>query len=98
MLAVRHPVDPVLALAWIATDRVAALPGLGRKLPHYGKYSYLGFEGDEPTNVAKGEWPLTGSPLSVPVRQPDGRTINVPTAKLAPRPPLVKLAPIKPQF
>jgi hypothetical protein len=96
VLAVRHPADPSLALAWIATDRVAALPGLGRKLRHYGKYSYLGFEGDEPTNVAKGEWPLTGSPLSVPVRQPDGRTINVPTAKLVPRPPLASVAPAKP--
>ncbi len=96
VLTVRHPADPALALGWIATDRVAALPGLGRKLPHYGKYSYLGFEGDEPTNVAKGEWPLTGSPLSVLVRQTDGTTIDVPTAKLAPRPALVKPVPVTP--
>ncbi|MBI3607776.1 MAG: M1 family peptidase [Nitrospirae bacterium] len=96
VLTVRHPADPALALGWIATDRVAALPGLGRKLPHYGKYGYLGFEGDEPANVAKGEWPLTGSPLSVLVRQVDGGTIDVPTAKLAPRQSLAKLAPAKP--
>ncbi len=41
----------------------AAIPGLIRKLPHYGKYSYLGFEGDEPTNMAKGQWPVLNSPM-----------------------------------
>ncbi len=37
--------------------------GLLRKLPHYGKYSYLAFEGDEPTNIEKGQWPVLNSPL-----------------------------------
>ena len=30
----------------------AALPGLARKLPHYGKYSYLAFAGDEPPTTS----------------------------------------------
>ena len=47
----------------IATPHPAALPGLTRKLPHYGKYSYLVFEGDAPTIRVKGQWPSADSPL-----------------------------------
>jgi len=61
--AVRHPDDADLAVGWIGAGRPASLPGLARKLPHYGKYSYLVFSGDEPTNVAKGQWPVLGSPM-----------------------------------
>ena len=43
-------------LAWLATDAVAALPALTRKLPHYGKYSVLSFSGAEATNQYKGQW------------------------------------------
>ena len=53
--------------AWVATDTAAAVPGWARKLPHYGKYGYLGFTGDEPKNTVKGQWPVTESPLSVPI-------------------------------
>ena len=49
--------------AFIAINNAAAIPGLVRKLPHYGKYSYLGFEGDEPVNIAKGQWPVLNSPM-----------------------------------
>ena len=48
---------------FIATDNVAAIAGLVRKLPHYGKYSYLAFSGNEPMNIAKGQWPIFNSPL-----------------------------------
>ena len=48
---------------FITTPRVAALPGLARKLPHYGKYSYLIFQGDAPTIRIKGQWPSADSPL-----------------------------------
>ena len=65
MLTHRHPDDPKLAIGWITVDPAAALPGLVRKLPHYGKYSWLAFAGEEPANVAKGEWPTTDSPLLV---------------------------------
>ena len=41
------------------------MAGLARKLPHYGKYSWLAFAGTEPANVAKGEWPTADSPLNV---------------------------------
>ncbi len=61
----RQREHPEHALAWVAVDNVRAMPGLGRKLPHYGKYGFLGFRGDEPTNVAKGQWPVLASPMSV---------------------------------
>ncbi len=58
-----HPGNAGLAVGWIGADSAEALPGLARKLPHYGKYSYLAFEGAEPTNTIKGQWPSLGSPL-----------------------------------
>jgi hypothetical protein len=64
VVTARHPGNPALALLWIGADRAAAMEGLGRKLPHYHKYSYLAFEGDEPANVAKGRWPVLASPLT----------------------------------
>ncbi|MCK5857579.1 MAG: hypothetical protein KAG64_08815, partial [Bacteroidales bacterium] len=48
---------------FIATNNVDAIAGLVRKLPHYGKYSYLAFSGSEPTNISKGQWPIFNSPL-----------------------------------
>jgi aminopeptidase N len=63
-------VSPVLTawrdrqpLGWIAASDPAALPGLARKLPHYGKYSYLVFSGRAPDNQAKGQWPSGDSEL-----------------------------------
>ena len=91
VLTVRHPTNPELTLTWIATDIVAAIPGLGRKLPHYGKYSYLGFEGDEPVNIVKGQWPVLDSPMSVLVPQADGSVVREAKAKLAKRPALASL-------
>jgi hypothetical protein len=60
---VRHPVDPSLTLGFIHIDNVEAVPGMIEKLPHYGKYSYLSFEGAEPVNDIKGTWASEGSPL-----------------------------------
>jgi hypothetical protein len=85
VLTARHPKNSNAPLTWLAVDRPAALPGLARKLPHYGPYSYLVFEGDEPKNILKGRWEVPNSPLSVPVLQPDDRTIPMPRAKLKPR-------------
>lgn len=59
----RHPSRPGRAVALVAADPPAAIAGLGRKLPHYGKYGYLAFRGEAPDNVAKGAWVPTGSPL-----------------------------------
>jgi len=89
----RHPDNPARSLTWIATDRPAALPGLARKLPHYGPYSYLAFEGDEPANVVKGQWPVVDSPMTRFLPDEKGALVKVDRAKLAPRPALASLPP-----
>ncbi|MGB5259702.1 MAG: M1 family aminopeptidase, partial [Gammaproteobacteria bacterium] len=90
----RHPDNPDQALGWVATDTAAALAGLGRKLPHYGRYSYLAFTGEAPTNVLKGQWPVVNSPLSVTLAHGGGGQTAVSPATLAPRLPLAA-APAK---
>ncbi|GAB4388572.1 MAG: hypothetical protein Kow0025_08700 [Thermodesulfovibrionales bacterium] len=77
-------------LVWIAADQPAPIPGLGRKLPHYHKYSYLVFRGDEPENAAKGRWPVLDSPMTVLVPH-GGRAERVGMGRLSPRKPLAEL-------
>ena len=81
----RSPADPAQVIAFLGADRAAALPGLARKLPHYGRYGLLGFEGDEPANVAKETWTALASPMAVGLA-PGGRL--PPRAALPPRAPL----------
>ncbi|MBK6347846.1 MAG: M20/M25/M40 family metallo-hydrolase [Bacteroidales bacterium] len=76
-------------LAFIALDNRVAIEGLIRKLPHYGKYSYLGFEGDEPVNIAKGEWPVLNSPL-IKIFNSSAQSLNL----IQKREPLATLAPV----
>ncbi|MEN8130627.1 MAG: M1 family aminopeptidase [Pseudomonadota bacterium] len=89
VLTAKHPNDPQRAIAWLGTDRLQALPGLARKLPHYSKYSYLSFTGDRPSIEHKGQWDVTNSPLRFDF---DDSESNTPALKLAPRPPLVRNA------
>jgi len=84
----RHPRNPAHAMGWLAASEAAALPGLGRKLPHYGRYSYLAFAGEEPANILKGQWPVIASPMSVQIAGPDDPAAR-PAIALAPRTPLV---------
>jgi hypothetical protein len=88
VMVARSPADPESAVAWISADPIAAVPGLGRKLPHYTRYSYLGFRGDEPTNVAKGMWQPLSSPL---MRNLGGGPL--PELRLPARAPLAELPP-----
>jgi len=44
-------------MTWVIAGNAESVPGLMRKLPHYGKYGYLVFEGSAPDNRAKGVWP-----------------------------------------
>ena len=75
---------------FIASDKAEALRGLGRKLPHYHKYSYLGFEGDEPENIAKGRWPILDSPMTAIFPSKDGKLVKVGMGMLAPGKPLAE--------
>ncbi len=89
VLTVFNPQNSNINMAFIAFDNKNAIKGLITKLPHYGKYSYLGFEGDEPVNVAKGEWPVSGSPL---VKIFNSSAQN--TSMIKKREPLAELAPV----
>ncbi len=89
ILTVFNPQNSDLNMAFIAFDTKNAIKGLITKLPHYGKYSYLGFEGGEPVNMAKGEWPVSGSPL-VKVFHSSAQN----TAMIKKREPLATLAPV----
>ncbi len=63
VIAMKNPDNNNSTVVWLALDNPQAANGLIRKLPHYGKYGYLGFEGAEPTNILKGEWEILNSPL-----------------------------------
>ncbi len=84
----RRDGDPLNQITLVAADTVAPLPGLTRKLPHYHKYSYLGFAGDEPANIAKGRWPAVGSPLTFYFEE------NAARGTLPQSPPLAQLPPV----
>lgn len=51
----------------VLTSDYASLPRIGQLAPHYGKYSYLVFEG--PRNIDKGQWEPESSPLKIKVAQ-----------------------------
>lgn len=45
----------------VLNEDYESLPRIGQLVPHYGKYSFLVFEGSR--NVGKGQWIVTHSPL-----------------------------------
>ncbi|RMF99362.1 MAG: M28 family peptidase, partial [Gammaproteobacteria bacterium] len=90
----RHPGDAEKAVGWIVVGREAAFDGMARKLPHYGKYSYLGFRGDEPENFLKGEWQASDSPLRFDLRPPSQRSEGQVALALPKRQPLAELPPL----
>ncbi len=95
VLAARNPSNKDMAVMFVAGPE-KALQGLGRKLPHYHKYSYLGFEGDEPINVAKGRWPVVDSPMTAFIsyeKRKDKETPRIEMGVLAAREPLISLSP-----
>lgn len=93
VVVVRHPQNPAKAVAWMSVEPRAAFPGVARKLPHYGRYSYLGFEGDEPVNTIKGEWAPLDSPMRLDLRAEAERGAALPPLSLPARTALVDLPP-----
>ncbi len=57
--------DATSTMAYAQAASPQAVAALARKLPHYGKYSYLVFSGSEAVNVLKGDWQVDDSPLSI---------------------------------
>lgn len=85
VFTVPHPHDATRSATWIITDHPESIPGLMRKLPHYGKYGALVFKGTAPTNVFKGTWPAERVGLM--------KVFQKGTFQLPPRPPLVDFQP-----
>ncbi len=92
----RHPASADKVVGWITVDPIEATAGLGRKLPHYGKYSYVGFEGTEPANMLSGEWKQADSPMRVDLRPMVGAA-DAPVKPLPPD-PAKALADLPPVF
>jgi predicted acetyltransferase len=77
--AIPNPNNISQSVGFVGAHSDAAIKALTRKLLHYGKYGYLGFEGDEAKNVLKGSLPALDSPLNVRIN--DGEIV----AKIIPR-------------
>ena len=92
VLSARNPNDRSKSLLWLATDNIAAIPGLTRKLPHYRSYSYLVFRGDEPVNSNKGQWSVLNSPMTIGIKQSDEKETQDTITKLRSRQPLAQPA------
>jgi hypothetical protein len=58
---VRNPRDGGSVVAAILSDDMESLPSILRKLPHYGRNSYLVFDGEKA--IEKGVWEAEVSPL-----------------------------------
>jgi hypothetical protein len=65
VIAARTANDAAQNIGFIGCDNTSAFAGLARKIPHYGKYGFLAFAGDEPVNVRKDEWPVRSSPMTI---------------------------------
>ena len=63
VVTVFDPKNAERSFVFIQPGNIDAVQGLVRKLPHYGKYSYLVFKGSEPVNILKGTWPVIHSPM-----------------------------------
>jgi aminopeptidase N len=78
--------------AWLAAGDPTAIPGLARKLPHYGKYSYLVFTGPEPQVQVKGQWSAGDSELTLRLGHDEAPTQDKPQASPPRHPPLTEQA------
>jgi len=87
--AARNPANPAAVFVFLAAPTAAAADSLARKLPHYGKYSWLVFNGDSADNEGKGEWTPGDSPL---------RHVFDPAAAVTPPPERAALVEESPVF
>lgn len=74
-------------ICMISESSKETISNLARKLPHYHKYGYLIFQGDDAQNVEKGSWIAENSPLIHQFTESKS-----PMAKIDPRQPLTQPA------
>mgnify|MGYP003524901518 CR=1 FL=1 len=95
VLTTRQPARSDKTLLWVASDNAKATAELANKLPHYRKYSYLVFKhGDELTNINKGQWPVSDSPLTRVISPDNNATTPISALNLKPRRALAELPPV----
>ncbi len=85
VFTLKRPGKRAGSVTWIVAAHGASVPGLIRKLPHYGKYGYLVFKGDAPDNQLKGRWPPQSAGL--------GKTFHAGDYTLPASAPLVAKGP-----
>jgi hypothetical protein len=71
VFTIRDDEDPDVNYTWVDTEDTSVLPALVRKLPHYGKYSYLVFPNDGGRASEKGIWRVETSPMIVELTAKD---------------------------
>ena len=64
VFAVQNSNNYKQTVGFVGANNTDAIKALSRKLLHYGKYGYLGFEGKEAKNVLKGSLPALNSPMN----------------------------------
>lgn len=69
-------------LVFISHDNLNSLATFVGKIVHYGKYSFIGFEGEKVVNKQKGIWKINRSTMSIPVTQTDGATVDLKKGEL----------------
>lgn len=63
LLTFRLNGDSKKSIVWVVGQEPDIWSVLARKIPHYGKYSYLNFDFSG-KNLSKSQWPSIGSPLN----------------------------------
>jgi hypothetical protein len=66
VMTAAHPDHPEQTVNWLVASHPQWVPAIGRKLRHYGKYSYLVFAAD--AVVDKGIWPTASNPMRQAIR------------------------------
>jgi len=67
VISLRNPNNPKKTVNWLKVRTPETIDTLANKLMHYGKYSYLAFQGKDVVNSAKGNWNAIQSPLMVKI-------------------------------
>jgi len=68
VVCTRDPDDAEVGWTVVLPADAGVVSALGRKLPHYGRYGWLLFDGE--TNAGKGSWRPRTSPLTLDLEDP----------------------------
>ncbi|MCD4832353.1 MAG: hypothetical protein K8R31_01050 [Bacteroidales bacterium] len=81
--AITNPENSENTIGFIGVNNDKTITRLSRTLLHYGKYGFLGFEGENAKNVLKGSLPALNSPMNYVIPY-DGKLPEI-SIKIEPR-------------